>query len=221
MTHAETGLILFIRYPQPGKVKSRLAATLGTRKAAHVYRLCCEIIFSELEGLPESVEKYLFYSDPEDREQVINWVGNKFLTAPQVGGDIGRRMADAFSKVFQQGAAKSILIGADLPDLSAAVVEEAIAALDESDIVLGPSHDGGYYLLGMKRIHEDLFKDIPWGTEQVLERTREKVRNLALSCSLLPVLRDIDTGEDLRQWVAEYRSQKHNLLYDFIIRNPL
>jgi rSAM/selenodomain-associated transferase 1 len=193
-------LIIFARFPRRGEVKTRLAETIGSEAAAVFYRLCAEHVFGEIEDLSREVRRFLFYSDRSDENEMQEWAGPQFQLEAQVGTDLGERMENAFRSVFGRGARKAIIIGTDVPDLSAAIIDDAIGALDLCDVVIGPCQDGGYYLLGMKELHTGLFTDIPWSTDEVLEKTLGKVSALHLGIGQLPILADIDTEDDLRHW---------------------
>ncbi len=197
---SRASMIVFVRYPSEGKVKTRLAAALGNHDAKEIYKRIAERIFSEV-GKARKVHRYAFYSDGDDREQIGKWLGRKFLLANQEGELLGERMLSAFMKVFSHGAEKAIIIGTDIPDLTGGIVEEAIAKLDQHDVVIGPAKDGGYYLLGMKKIHASLFERIEYGTSSVLSQTVDRIDELGLSYCLLRELRDIDTEEDLANWI--------------------
>ena len=136
-------------------------------------------------------------------DDVMKWLGSKFFFSAQEGGDLGSRMKNAFDKVFSTGAEKVIIIGSDIPDLTAEIINNAFAYLDTSDVVIGPSKDGGFYLLGMKIMHEELFEGIEYSTAKVFSETLSRLRELNLSCKLLPELQDIDTEEDLIRWLNE------------------
>ncbi|HZV12111.1 MAG TPA: TIGR04282 family arsenosugar biosynthesis glycosyltransferase [Candidatus Kapabacteria bacterium] len=206
----DTVLLIFARYPTPGKVKTRLAATLGADRAATFYRACAEYIFQECAKLDESVTRYLFYSDDADNERMRQWVGNDFLYMAQGTGDLGERMSNAFEKIFSEGAHKVIIIGTDVPDISAGIIGEAIRALDDCDAVIGPSRDGGYYLLGMKQLHEEIFSNITWGSGSVFAETVKRLQGKRLSLHSMLALADIDTEDDLRTWYVS-GSQDHPL----------
>jgi rSAM/selenodomain-associated transferase 1 len=120
---------------------------------------------------------------------------------PQVEGDLGTRIEAAFNYVFRQGARKAVIVASDVPDLSAEIIEKAISALIGNDIVIGPTNDGGYYLLGMNRLHSDLFRDVTWSTTKVYDETLSIVEYLGLKVHCLRALDDIDTEEDLHRWL--------------------
>ncbi len=214
--YPEMSLIVFARLPLPGKVKTRLARDVGDEPAAEFYRLCAEHVFRESDKLSGRVQRYLFYSDPEDSKEMQHWGGPRFNYVAQAGRDLGNRLEHAFGTVFEQGAQKAIVLATDVPGISADIVDEASEALDHSDAVLGPCPDGGYYLLGMKQLHKDLFANIPWSTNQVLDKTSDAMRKLGLGVRWLPSLADIDTGEDLRRWHEEVLTPVHRPIHDLV-----
>lgn len=211
-------LILLVRYPRAGQVKTRLAATLGDELAAEFYTLCAQHIFAESARLPATVETYLYYADEEDAGAIRQWVQRPFHFLPQIDVDFGGRMAHAFRTVFSHGSQKAVIVGTDVPDLSAAVIVEAFQALDSHQVVLGPDHDGGYYLLGLRQLHSQLFTGMAWGTDQVFDQTWQVIEKLGLSVYLVPTLMDIDTEADLRLWVATTMPNVSQPLRDYLHR---
>jgi len=195
-------LIVFVRYPEAGKVKTRLAGGTSNEFACNVYKLCAERIFSEISSL-ENFAKYIFYSEHKDKEKIIEWTNNKFLYALQQGNDLGERMFNAFDFVMSQNNPKAIIIGTDIPDLSKEIIIEAIDSLDKNDLVIGPSYDGGYYLLGMKKVHSGLFEDIEWSSNSVFSSTVQKANALNFKIKELLMLRDIDTKNELDNWLLQ------------------
>ena len=195
----QEALILFVKYPEEGKVKTRLGKTIGYERATKIYTQLAEHSFNESKKL-NKVSRYLFFVDEQNRERIANWAGLGFSFYPQSAGNLGEKMKNAFSKVIAKGANKTIIIGSDLPDISKAIISKAFKDLDKNNIVIGPSKDGGYYLLGMNKFYPELFDGIAWSTEQVLEQTLEKAKLLNLSVTLLKELNDIDTIDDLNEW---------------------
>jgi len=193
-------IIIFTRYPIEGKVKTRLASTIGNHHAKEFYKMISEIIINDTKLIRNSY-KYVFYSDEAEKEMVKKWLGRSFLYSHQEGKELGERMTNAFRKVFSHGAKKAIIIGTDIPDLSSQIIKEAIRKLDKTDLVIGPSKDGGYYLLGMKKYLPALFKNIEYGTNSVFAETIAKAEKLNLTYSTLELLQDIDTEEDLINWL--------------------
>lgn len=196
-----TALVIFIRFPRSGKVKSRLARTLGPEKAAAFYRLCAQQTAGELDRVPGEVKKYLSYSDKSDEDEIRHWIGSRFRLIPQAEGDLGQRLEQSFRGLLKGVPGKVIIMASDVPDLSTGIINDAVSVLDNHDLVIGPCHDGGYYLIGMKKPHGELFKGISWSTDEVLEQTLTIADKQGLSVFSLITLRDIDTGNDLKEWV--------------------
>ena len=193
-------LFMMVRYPEPGKVKSRLAADLDENQAAEIYRACAEILFTAAGGLPEAIEKYLYCADHLDVERVASWAGRRFKCQAQPGGDLTMRLENVFKTAFDKGMSKVVIVASDVPDISAGIFGQAFATLARHDVVIGPSTDGGYYLIGLKRNYSQLLSKIDWGTSAVLNQTLKAAKNLGLSVHLLPPLQDIDTADDWRRW---------------------
>jgi hypothetical protein len=187
--------LVFVRAPEPGRVKTRLAATLGAEGALRVYRRLAEQTVREARALGGELR---IHFTPADREaQVRAWLGEGALYLPQADGDLGARMEAAFAAAFDAGARRVVIIGSDLPDLSAALLRRAFDALDEHPAVLGPAHDGGYYLLGLGAPLPAVFRDMPWSTDAVLPLTLARLRAAGIEPALLPPLRDVDEVHDL------------------------
>ena len=176
-----------------GKVKTRLAATIGHDKAFRIYKeLIAHTRFITKE-LP--CTKIVFYSDYLQNED--EW-GNDYFKAKQQGIDLGERMMNAFNKVINEGYLKAVIIGTDCPLLDAAIINDAFEQLSHNDIVIGPASDGGYYLLGLKKLHPELYQNIPWSTENVLQQTINICRKENLNYNLLQELSDVDDENDLQ-----------------------
>lgn len=196
-----TIVIVFLRYPRPGKVKTRLAASIGHEQAAAFYKQCVERLMGELARLPAEIAVVYYFVDDDDRSALRSWMGPDATLRPQTQGDLGVRMQSAFTDVFADGAARAVIVGTDVPDLTAEIITGAFAALDASDVVIGPSNDGGYYLLGMNMM-QPLFDGIGWSTMTVALETVNTARALGLRVAELEHLDDIDTGDDYRRWCA-------------------
>lgn len=206
---------MFMRAPLPGKVKTRLAKTIGDEKAAEFYRLCTQTTIAEIGQLHSDVEKYIFFDESAAVYQVNCLVAPGFKVAIQEGQSLGQRLSNTFKRVLENGAQKVAIVASDVPDLSSGIVREAISSLDDSDVVIGPCYDGGYYLIGMKKLHRELFRGISWGTEQVCQQTLVAAKESGLTVGQLPILIDIDTEEDLRRW-SEVNGSKKPAFIDFI-----
>lgn len=199
----QTGLIIFAKYPKPGHVKTRLASSIGRRDATQFYSLCAQRIFLECRRL--LFDSYVFFANSNNKARVRAWVGSGPSLIAQVGDDLGARMTNAFNLVYKNGASKAIIIGTDVPDLSAKIIIKAEELLTRHDMVIGPSRDGGYYLLGLKRMNPELFKNIQWSTSSVFKATMEKAFSMGMSVAELAVLADIDTREELFEWTKKVR----------------
>jgi len=193
-------LVIFARHPKSGRVKTRLAKTLGAEKATEFYRLCAEHLFQETEKLPSEIKRYIYYDGMENENRLQAWAGACFDYVVQAVGSLGHRLENAFSTQFSRGARKVIIVASDVPDISSSIIVEAFRSLDNHEIVIGPCHDGGYYMIGMKKLHKDIFDGIPWSTSQVYAHTLTNINKLDISLCQLRSLYDIDTEEDLNQW---------------------
>jgi rSAM/selenodomain-associated transferase 1 len=205
-------IIIFLRYPKIGEVKTRLANTTSSEFALRFYKSCAENIVKNVKKIP-GINRFAFYSNEDEKEKIIGWLGNKLFFSPQQGKDLGNRMKNAFEKVFSTGAQKVIIIGTDIPDLSKEVIVNAFNLLDSNDVVIGPSKDGGYYLLGMKKIYPELFEEIEFSLPSVYTETIKKMDMLNLNYYKLPELQDIDTEEDLVHWLnsSSVNTIKHEI----------
>ena len=187
-------LIIFARNPELGKVKTRLAATMGNEKALEIYESLLQHTFSISKNTDAAV--FVFVAEEKSKEDIKTDLFQNFTTIPQEGADLGSRMLHAFTNIFAQGYSHICIIGSDCITLTEDHLAEAFTKLSTYDMVIGPSEDGGYYLLGMKRLHRALFENKTWSTDKVLSETINDISALQLSYSFLPVLSDIDTEED-------------------------
>jgi hypothetical protein len=192
-------LLYFVKYPEPGRVKTRLAQAVGDAEAARLYREVVESNLSELGTLPpESVSLVVTFDPPEREKEVRAWLSNDHLYFPQKKGELGERLGWAFEALFGHGAKKVLAVGSDTIGLRASLIEEACEALNRSDLVLGPAKDGGYYLIGLSRPEPRLFENIPWSTPEVFNRTVACAKACELSYTLLEELEDLDQVENLK-----------------------
>lgn len=206
-THTDR-LIVFTRYPQPGKAKTRLIPALGSEGAAALQRQMTEYTLRQVQRLlnQRAVSVEIWFAgttDAEtDRRLMQDWLGSTWVYQPQASGNLGARMAQACQTAFAHGMERVVTIGTDCPGLTADKLTQAFQALQTSDLVLGPATDGGYYLIGLRRFVPELFAGIAWSTEKVLLQTIEIAQRLELSVAYLEVLTDIDRPEDLPHWQA-------------------
>jgi len=195
MTVNPRALIIFARKPEAGKVKTRLAATMGNDKALAIYIRLLEhtrFIADEL-----SCEKYVFLT--HERHDDF-W--NGFVHEIQQGDTLGDKLRHAFELLFEKGHEHIIVIGSDCPDITPEIVEEGYLRLTSHDIVIGPAEDGGYYLLGMNKYNAALFQEVKWSSEVVFTQTIEKIDAHNLSYYTMPMLTDVDEEKDLpKDWL--------------------
>jgi rSAM/selenodomain-associated transferase 1 len=195
-------LLVFLKRPSAGEVKTRMVPALGPDRAASLYRLLAEATLSGTHSKGDRLGRRLLYAPREAREEIARWFPGEELV-PQEGLDLGERLAHAFRGAFAEGAGRVAVIGTDCPRVSLPLVLQALDALENADLVLGPARDGGYYLLALKVEVAQLFDRIPWGTGGVLSETRARAETLGLRTTELETLGDIDTPEDLvREWDA-------------------
>lgn len=188
-------LLVFAKAPRPGAVKTRLAADVGADRAARIYRAMGRGVLDGVRG--GAYEAVVCYTPAGAGEEVRAWLGEGGMAfRPQADGDLGARMAEAFAYALGR-ASRACVIGTDAPDVDGRRVEEALAALDAADVVLGPAVDGGYYLMALRAPARGLFEGIPWSTDRVLERTVERAGELGLTVHLLERLADVDRAADL------------------------
>jgi rSAM/selenodomain-associated transferase 1 len=188
----DAAIIIFQKNPERGKVKTRLAKTIGEAKALEVYRLLLQHTHDQIALLDYDI--FVYFEKEIDPAFVRN---QRYVGALQDEGDLGQKMMDALKEVFARGYQKTIVIGSDCAELNNKVLEEAIDQLFDNDLVIGPARDGGYYLIGMKKLHDTLFKNMPWSTSEVFINTFTEAKRLGLKTSLLRELTDVDVYEDL------------------------
>ncbi len=194
-------VLVFSRTPEPGQVKTRLIPAVGADGAAAVHAALVDHTLTAVSQYCQSAAArgVICVAGPSDAIAWKSWASH-FTIREQHGSDLGERLDHAFREAFGEGARQVIAVGTDCPDLSAGRLAEAAIALDRADVVLGPAHDGGYYLVGIRRPCLELFKNIAWGTDSVLRQTLATARRLGLHVRLLPALSDIDEPEDLLVW---------------------
>jgi len=189
-----SALAILVKNPIPGKTKTRLAADVGNEKALKMYHQLMDWTRDQALGLGDQVTRYLLYS-----ETVLTndgWPNGAFQKGLQHAGDLGDRMHTAFTTAFAAGHDRAIITGSDCPGITTAYLQEAFAALDDHDMVIGPALDGGYTLLGLRQAAPSLFADMEWSTEQVLAQTLTRAAAAGLNVHQLAPLSDVDYLED-------------------------
>ena len=186
-------LLIFYRNPELGKVKNRLAATIGDERALAIYILMAAHARNMALAIP--VDRVVYYSEFIDRED--NWLNMDFHKQLQQGNDLGEKMKNAFKESFELGYASVCIIGTDCLELTEDILQQAFESLKQHDTVIGPAADGGYYLLGMNKFIPEVFDNKEWSTDSVLNNTLKDFKRLKLSYHLLPTLSDVDIESDL------------------------
>lgn len=190
---ANDSLIIFVKNPEKGKVKTRLAKDIGDDQALHVYHRLLQ--YTKSISKPLNSEKIVYYSDFIDNNDL--WDNMTFEKHLQDGADLGERMQNAFAEAFARGQQRVLIIGSDCVELETYMIKEAFAVLENNDVVIGPAKDGGYYLLGMRKFYPTLFENKPWSSDDLLMDTIIDLKKLNAPYYLLKTLSDIDHVEDL------------------------
>ena len=194
-------LIIFVRNPELGKVKTRLAQTIGNENALSIYNQLLLHTMNTTAAL--KCDLFVFYDTIISDDDI--WKNTIYNKKIQVGNDLGERMKNAFQELFNLGYKNCIIVGSDLFDLQAKHIELAFDKLEKNEVVIGPAEDGGYYLLGFKKIIPTIFLNKNWGTKTVLEDTLKDLTTFSIE--FIETLNDIDTIEDLEK--SNHYKQKH------------
>lgn len=183
-------LIVFVKNPELGRVKTRLAKDIGDEEALAVYQKLLKTTIAAAKGCRSDVRFYF-------NNSVDSSIWSEDQSKIQSGDDLGEKMKNAFQDGFSEGYERIAIIGSDLPDMTSALIDKSFQSLSFMDTVIGPASDGGYYLLGMKKMISEIFESIHWSTDTVLETTLERLTKKKESYFLLETKNDIDTKEDL------------------------
>ena len=189
-------LIIFIKNPEEGNVKTRLAKTVGKEKALDIYKTLLHHTNTVVRNV--HADKFVFYSSFINEND--DWENSIFKKYLQNGNDLGLKMFSAFENIFAEGYKNVCIIGSDCPQLTAGIIHQCFIEINKADVVVGPAKDGGYYLLCIKKLHAEIFKNISWSTEVVLNETIAACKQLHLSYFLMRELNDIDTEEDWNEF---------------------
>jgi len=201
-------LIVVVKNPVPGHVKTRLQSRYTPVQAAQIYTAFVQDTLDTVRTL--NIDKRIIAYDPPHAENAVRDIcGNDFEYVPQVQTDLGQRMYQALLQQLQKGATHAILIGTDIPSLPATHIIQAFDLLKTKDVVIGPSTDGGYYLIGLSRPCPEIFENINWSTSSVLSDTTYYLRQQNYSFGLVPPWFDVDTPEELDVLIAHANAQQH------------
>ena len=193
-------LIIFSRYPEPGKTKTRLIPALGAEGAAQLQRQMSEHTVNTARQLASRNANIEVHFAGGTQQLMSQWLGQDLQYVQQVAGDLGCKMRSAFERAFDLGDRRVVIIGIDCPGNDRTILTSAFDLLQDRDLVLGSAEDGGYYLIGLNHSIPQLFQNIAWGTDLVLKQTTEIAQKLDLNYCYLPTLADVDRPEDLVVW---------------------
>lgn len=209
-------IIIFTRFPKPGKTKTRLIPVFGEEGAADLQRCMTEDTLERVLRLNKerSISIEIHYEGGNSKV-MKRWLGKDVVCQPQESGHLGERMSRAFMKSFDVGYERVLIIGTDCPDLSIHLLQNAFDALSHSDVIIGPARDGGYYLIGFRKndFSPEVFEGIDWGTDKVFKKTLNFLKKIGSKIHLLPKWNDVDTLDDLKDLVnrnqnTEFMSSK-------------
>lgn len=196
-------VILFVKLPEKGRVKTRLALQVGEDTAVRLYENMALDVVDLLKG--GRFPFRICFSPPDARDQMTGWLGKEYDYLPQTGDHLGDRMEKAFANVFSEDVEEALLIGSDIPGLTIGILEEAFTSLVTNDAVIGPADDGGYYLIGFRKnsFTPRIFHDMAWSTSAVFRETADRLHEASRKVHLLPELTDVDTVEDLKTLLSQ------------------
>lgn len=197
-------VMAFVKNPELGKAKTRLAATVGNQKALEIYIQLLQ--YTHLIMKDVACDRAIHYASFIDQNDF--WLNELYQKYVQVSGELGDKMEAAFRQAFEQGYEKVVIIGSDCPELTTELIEEALSTLETKEVVFGKAEDGGYYLLGMTKLIPELFHNKQWSTETVLSDSIQNCEELGVSYQLLRTLSDIDFEKD---WLR-FRDQLESAL---------
>ena len=201
-------LVIVAKQPVPGRVKTRLFPKLSPEAAADLYRCFLQDRIQEVISF-NGVDRAIAYTPEDAKETFASLTSDGFELFAQQGKHLGERLNNIFMEKLSQGYEVVSIVDSDSPDLPKTLINESFELLlsRQADIVLGPCYDGGYYLVGMRKPHPELFRNIPWSTENVLSVTLERARRMGLNVKLLSIWNDLDTFEDLVEFYNMYKDR--------------
>jgi len=203
----KNNILLFVKYPNKGEVKTRLAKSIGDSKAVSLYKYFLDEILLTLRGVSAAI--WICYYPEKSAADMVGWLGDNYYYVPQIGQDLGERLQHCFKMSIEKGFQKTIVLASDIPEISEEIINNAFNSLDDNDVVIGPSYDGGYYLLGFREQSyvTGIFDDIVWSTNRVFKETLIKMESYNLKYSVLKKVADIDTIDDYSGFLM--RKQKN------------
>jgi rSAM/selenodomain-associated transferase 1 len=219
----ETCILLFVKYPEKGKMKVRLSVDINEDIIQELYRCFVQDTLTIVKKIDSQL--FICFFPVEAQKKFQKWLGSTLLFLSQNGVNLGERMKNSFTDVFTKGFRRAILIGSDSPNLPKRYIEQAFSILQTQDIVLGPTIDGGYYLIGFNTntFTPSVFEDISWGNQTVFQETMMKIKQAHRSFGLLPIWSDVDTIADLKHLIqqAENTSFKSSQTMTYLRKNHI
>ena len=198
-------VIVFLKTPEKGRVKTRLLMSLSESFVLDLYR---GFICDSLAILQSFPDKLIYFLPPEKENELRSWLGNEYLYFVQTGKDLGEKMSNAFKDGFKRGYDRLVLIGTDIPEITETVLLQAFDILKTKDAVIGPATDGGYYLIGFRKEYfsEKIFHDMNWSTKDVFGETLKAMDRTGIKYDRVSELNDVDTPEDLKSLILRMKS---------------
>ena len=209
-------LVIFTRYPVPGQAKTRLIPAIGAEHAAQLQRHMTQQTITMAKACQVPLQIRFYGGTPA---QMQSWLGDDLDYQPQGEGDLGAKMHNAFQKGFKQGHDRVVIIGTDCPFIDRKLIHQAFEHLNTHDLVLGPATDGGYYLIGLRKLFPELFESITWSTNTVRSKTIAIAQANNISYALLPELSDIDLPEDLAKLPPHLKTLLNNAPQTYLPQN--
>ncbi|MHA2352514.1 MAG: TIGR04282 family arsenosugar biosynthesis glycosyltransferase [Candidatus Thorarchaeota archaeon] len=207
------GIFIMMKYPEVGKVKARLAQSIGEEAATELYRAFIQDTLTTVQSLdtPYHIAVY----PPESQERFSKWLGPSYQYFHQQGVNLGKRLRNGFTTMYSKGYQQVIALASDSPDLPIEILQEAVSSLQTYKAVIGPASDGGYYLIGFSRdlFISEVFEDISWSTATVFQETLSRIESLTSKVHVLPEWADIDIKSDLQKFYETYRVQPSKTLH--------
>ena len=207
------GIFIMTKYPEVGKVKSRLAQSIGEEAASNLYRTFIQDTLTTVESL--DIPFHINVYPPESMESFAQWLGPSNRFFQQQGMNLGERLHNGFLKMFESEYQQVIALASDSPDLPKAILEKAVSSLQTHKVVIGPTSDGGYYLIGFSRnfFIPKAFEEISWSTETVFHETLSRIKSVTNQVYVLPEWADVDTKSDLREFYTKHQLQSSIALH--------
>ncbi|MFQ6039921.1 MAG: TIGR04282 family arsenosugar biosynthesis glycosyltransferase [Candidatus Poribacteria bacterium] len=219
----ERCLLFFMKYPEKGRVKTRLAREIGAIVTVELYKNFVLDLLSTLEKL--GMDLWVCFYPKNSREKLMGWLGKQYCYMPQKGADLGQRMKNSFLQAFDKDYHRVVVIGSDSPDLPSAFINQAFSYLETNDVVIGPAFDGGYYLIGFRAnaFLPEAFEGINWSADTVFRETMNILEMAKLKIYVLPKWSDVDTLRDVKNLIQRNQDTefRHSKTVSYILNNEI